>query len=203
MATLIPPALLLLAMLVVRRRSTLAPLPLAIDDRSKVQEAHNSRTNGISNDSTSLRASQLQTETTVHHAEHDGDATNANVSVRHGRATAVLLERTVVKPASERLCKEGDEQHDADDRVCASEVLLVHGDPDADAEGDDVDEEAEDLQSGVDPDEAGEARNADEDAADREEGDESERSHDTVCEDHGIARAAEGAATAILRELIA
>jgi hypothetical protein len=145
MATLIPPTLLLLAMLVVRRRSTLAPFPLSIDDRSKVQQAHDGSTHGISNDGATLRASQLQTEATVHHAEHDGDAANANVSVRYGRATAVLLERAVVQPTSERLREERDEQHDADDRVCASEVLLIHGDPDADAEGDDVDEEAEDL----------------------------------------------------------
>jgi hypothetical protein len=105
----------------------------------------------------------------------------------------------VVQPTSERLREEGDEQHDTNDRVRASEVLLVHGDPDADAECDDVDEEAEDLQSSVDPDESGEARNADKDASNGEEGDESERSHDTVCEDHGVARAAKGTTTAVLR----
>jgi len=184
-AALIVPALLLLAVLVIRRR-TLAPLPLAIDDRSKVQEAHDGSNDRVRDNVASLRAGQLQAKTTIHHSENDGDAADADVSVRHGSATAVLLERPVVQPAAERLREEDDEQHDADDRVRAGEVLLVHGDPDADAECYDVDEEAEDLQSSVDPDEAGEAGDADEDAADGEEGDESQRGHNAVGEDHGV-----------------
>lgn len=108
------------------------------------------------------------------------------MSVRHGRATAVLLERTVMQPAAERLADEQDKQHNADDRVCLREVVAVDGDPDSDAEGGDVDEEAEDLQSGVHPDEAGEAGDADEDAADWEEGDESERGHDAVGEEQSL-----------------
>lgn len=57
--------------------------------------------------------------------------------------------------------------------MCLGEIVAVDRDPDADAEGGDVDEESEDLQRGVHPDEAGEAGDADEDAADGEEGDES------------------------------
>ena len=177
------PDLLLLTLLVVRRRSTLALLPLTVDNRSNVQKAHNSSTHRVRNNRTSPLAHQLQPKATVDHAENDGDAPDADVGVRHGRATAVLLERAVVQPASEWLADEQDEQHDADDRVRLREVVAVDGDPDSDAEGGDVDEEAEDLQRGVDPDEAGEASNTDKDAADGEEGDEGERGHDAVGEE--------------------
>lgn len=181
------PNLLLLALLVVgRSRSTLASLPLAVDDRSKVQEAHNSSAHRVRNNNATAPANQLQAKTTVDHTEDDGDATDADVSVRHRRATAVLLECAVVKHASQRLANEEDEQDDADDGVCLREVVAVDGDPDSDAEGRDVDEEAEDLQRGVHPDEAGEAGDADEDAADREEGDESERGHDGVGEEQSL-----------------
>lgn len=103
------PDLLLVALLVVRWCRTLAPLPLAVDDRSDVQEAHDSSAHGVSDDGATSRASQLQTETTVDHAKDDCDATDADVSERHGRATAVLLERAVVQPAAERLSDEEDE----------------------------------------------------------------------------------------------
>lgn len=197
------PGLLLLALLVVRRRSTLAPLPLAVDDRSDIQEAHDGSTNCVSDDRAASLANQLQTKTAVDHAEDNGDATDADVSVRDGRAAAVLLERAVVQPAAERLSNEEDEQHDTDDGVCLGEVVAVDSDPDTDAKGSDVDEESEDLQSGVYPDEAGEAGNADEDAADGEEGDESERGHDAVCEEQSLGRDAGSAVAAVLGELVA
>ena len=164
----------------------LAPLPLAVDDRSKVQEAHDRSTHCVQNDRATSRASELQTKTAVDHAEDDGDATDANVSERDGRATAVLLERAVVQPAAEWLADEEDEQDDADDRVGLGEVVAVDGNPDADAEGGKVDEESEDLQGSVHPDEAGEAGGADEDATDWEEGNESERSHDAVGEEQSL-----------------
>lgn len=202
-AALIVPDLLLVALLVVRWRSTLAPLPFAVDDRSDVQEAHDSSAHRVRNDRATSRASQLQTQTTVDHAKDDCDTTDADVGERHSRTTAVLLERAVVQPAAEGLADEEDEQDDADDRVSLGEVVAVDGDPDADAEGSDVDEESEDLQSGVHPDEAGEAGNADEDAANGEEGDESERGHDAVCEEQSLGRDARGAVAAVLGELVA
>lgn len=180
------PDLLLVALLVVRWRSTLAPLPLPVDDGNEVQEAHDSSTHRVSNDGATSLASQLQTKATVDHAEDDGDAANADVSERHGRATTVLLESAVVQPAAERLTGEENEQHDADDRVCLREVIAIDGDPHADSKGSNVDEESEDLQGGVHPDEAGEAGDADEDATDGEEGDESERGHDAVCEEQSL-----------------
>lgn len=193
-------ALLLLATLVVGRR-TLAPLPLAVDDRSNVQQAHDSSNNGVCDNVATLCTSQLQAKTAIHHSEDDGDATNADVGVRYGRAATIFLEVPMVEETAKRLCEEDDEQHDTDDRVCASKVLAVHGDPDTDAECYNVDEEADDLQSSVHPDKTREACGSDHNTTDGEEADESKRGHDTVCEDHGVTRAAEGAVAAVLGEL--
>lgn len=194
------PTLLLLAVLVVRR-CALAPLSLAIDDRGNVKHAHDRCNNRVCNHAAALRAGQLQAKSAIHHSKNDRDTTDADVRVRHGRAATVLLEISVVEHSSERLCEEDDEKHNADDRVCASEVLAIHSDPNTNTEGHDVDEEADDLQSSVHPDQAGEARGSDENAANGEESNESERSHDAVGEDHGFARAAESAVAAVLGEL--
>jgi len=198
-AALVVPSLLLLAPLRVQRRRTLGPLPLAIDDRSKVQEAHDSSDHRVRDDIAAFRASELQPKTAVDHSEDDGSAADADVRVGHGRAAAVLLESAVVQHAAEGLRDEEDEQHDADDGVGASEVLAVDSDPDADAEGDDVDQESEDLHGGVYPYEAGEAGDADKNAPDREEDEECKRSHHGVGEKHSLGRAGRGAVTAVLR----
>jgi hypothetical protein len=201
-AFIIPAAdLLLLTAVVVERRCALAPLPLAVDDRSNVQQAHNCSDNRVRNDRAPLSVSQLQTKPAVDHSENDGDATNADVCKGCGRTASVLLESTVVQPTAERLGEEDDEQHDTDDWVRVGEVSAVHSNPDADAECDDVDEEADDLQSSMNPDKAGEACDSDENSTDGEEGEESERGHDGVCCEHSLARGAEGAVTVVLREL--
>jgi hypothetical protein len=174
-AFIIPAAdLLLLTAVVVERRCALAPLPLAVDDRSNVQQAHNRSDNRVRNDRAPLSVSQLQTKPAVDHSENDGDATNADVCKGCGRTASVLLESTVVQPTAERLGEEDDEQHDTDDWVRVGEVSAVHSNPDADAECDDVDEEADDLQSSMNPDKAGEACDSDENSTDGEEGEESE-----------------------------
>lgn len=181
------PNLLLLPPLVrVHRRRALTPLPLAIDDRNNVQEAHDSCANRVRDDRAASLANEFQSKTAVDHAKNDSDAADTDVRVRHRRATAVLLERAVVQPSAKRLSDEENEQHDADNGVRLREVVAIDGDPDANAESSDVNEEAQDLQSGVHPDEAGEAGDADQDAADGEESDEGERGHDAVGEEQGL-----------------
>jgi hypothetical protein len=123
------------------------------------------------------------------------------VSVGDCCAAAVLFEEAVVQEAAERLREEDEEEHDTDDRVGVAEVLAIDGDPDSYAEGYEVNQEADDLQSSVHPDEAGEAGCTDKDSADGEEGDEGERGHYAMGEQHCLARAAEGAVAAVLREL--
>jgi len=80
-AALIVPDLLLLTPRVARRRSTLAPLPFTIDDRSNVQEAHDGSTHRVRNNRTTPLACQLQPKAAVNHAENDGDAPDTDVSV--------------------------------------------------------------------------------------------------------------------------
>lgn len=176
MAALIMPTLLFVAASIRRRQRSIAPapLPLAVNNRSNVQQAHHGRDNGVRDDMATVPVSgQLQAQPAVDHSQDDGDAADADVSVRHSSAAAVLLEVPVVQDSAKRLREQDDEEDDADDGVCVGEVLAVDGNPDADAEGDDVDEEGEHLEDGVHPDEAGEAGYADEDASDREEADES------------------------------
>ena len=115
-----------------------------------------------------MDAGQLKTKTAVDHSEDDGDTTDADVGVRYGGAAAVLLEISVVQEATERLHTEYDQEDDPDDRMRAGEVLAIHGNPDSDAEGCNIDEECNDLHSSVDPNKASEACCSDQDAADGE-----------------------------------
>lgn len=175
MGTLISAAPLLLAPVVIRRRirrnDTPSPLPLAVKDGSNVQEAHDGSNDGVRDDVAALSAGQLQSKTTVDHTQYDSDAADANVGVGDCCAAAVLLEVAMVQHASNRLREEDDEQDNADDRVGVGQVSAIDGDPESHAKGYDVDEEADDLESGVDPDKASEAGYSDKDAANGEEDD--------------------------------
>lgn len=186
-----------------RRSSAPIPLPLAVENGRKVQETHNSRHGGVSDDGALLLiARQLQAQTAVDHSQNDSDAADADVRVGDGCAAAVALECAVVQPAAEGLGEQDDEQDDADDGVGVGQVAAVDGEPDAHGEGDDVDDESDDLQRGVHPDQAGEAGDADEDAADGEEADEGEGGHHAVREEDCFLRcAAEGSAAAVLGEV--
>lgn len=190
-----------MAPLVIRRRwrrRVPSPLPLAIEDRSDIQEAHDGRDDGVRNDAAAPCSCQLQPKTTVYHAKHDGDAADTNVGEGDGCATAILLEVAVVQETADWLREEEDEEHDADDGVGVCEVLAVDGDPDAHAEGHDVDEEADHLESGVNPDKAGEAGCSDQDATDGEEAEECKGCHHAVGEEDGVAVGAEGTVAAVL-----
>jgi hypothetical protein len=181
-------------------RHALTSLSLAVDYRNDVQQAHDRSDNGVRDNATASGTGQLKTETAIYHSKDDGDAPDANVGVRYGRAAAVLLEVSVVQEATERLRAEDDQKDDSDDRVCAGEVLAVDSDPDSDTEGCNIDEEGDDLQGSVHPDKSSEACHSDQDATDWEKADKCKRSHSTVCEEYGFTRAAKSAGTSILRQ---
>lgn len=101
-------------------------------------------------------------------------------------AAAVLLVQLVMHEAEHGLEEQDDEEHDADDGVRGGEQVHAAGHPDADAEGDEVDEVGEELEQGVHPEKAGEIGDADEDAAEGEEGDEGEAGEDCVDGDDAV-----------------
>jgi len=168
---------------VVRRRRVLpelSPLELAVDRASDVGQPHDGSDNAVGNLSFPGVPREAQTEATVDDTEGDDDASEPQMAVTPDHAARVLLEHEVVEETEEWLEEQQDEDDDADDRVRVVESSDLCRHVDADAEGRDEHQVAEDLAGGVDPDETAEGGDADQDTADWEEDDKGERCEDAV-----------------------
>jgi hypothetical protein len=153
----------------------LPAFPLAVDRRQDVRQAEEARHDRVA-DHGALRGHHVagplgesQSQTTVYDSEDDGDPAEPDVPVGPDGAGIVALEEDVVQEPQHRLEGEQREEHDADDRVRVVEGVEVLGHPDADAEGDGVEQQAEDLEQAVHDPEAWEGGEADHDAAYGEE----------------------------------
>jgi hypothetical protein len=117
--------------------------------------------------SSPLRKSQSQT--TVDNPEDNSDPPEPDVPVRPDGASMMALEEDVVQESQHRLESKQRKQHNPNNRVGVVEGVEVLGHPDADAEGDGVEQQAEDLEQAVHDPEAWEGGEADHDAAYGEE----------------------------------
>jgi len=60
-----------------------ASLPLAVNNGSDVQQAHDCSDDRVCDNATATRTSQLKTETTIDHTKDDCNTADADVGVRH------------------------------------------------------------------------------------------------------------------------